>query len=145
MLTSYFLLGCLWKKLGMSSTLHLLHRPHEGVYDSVNHSTLWTILQLLAIIHVLHENSTAAVRAYRQTSEEFTVICGVQLGCVLAPILFNLYFDVAIRMEDHQMQGRGVSMAYLHDAKLMGNRKKLQLETIITDLEYADDMALAYS
>ena len=40
------------------------------------------------------------------------------------------------------MQGRAVSMAYLHDAKFVGNRKKLQLETIITDLEYADDMAL---
>ena len=33
-------------------------------------------------------------------------------------------------------------MVYLHDAKLMCNRKKLQLETIITDLEYTDDMAL---
>ena len=57
-------------------------------------------------------------------------------------------------LEDHQMQGRGVGMAYLHDnmveahcyglhdAKLMGNRKKLQLETIITDLIYANDMVL---
>ena len=57
-------------------------------------------------------------------------------------------------LEDHQMQGIGVGMAYLHDnlvkahcyglhdAKLMGNRKKLQLETIITELEYANDMAL---
>ena len=33
-------------------------------------------------------------------------------------------------------------MAYLYDTKLVGNRKKLQLETVITDLEYADDMAL---
>ena len=33
-------------------------------------------------------------------------------------------------------------MAYLHDAKLVCNRKRLQLETIITDLEYTDDMAL---
>ena len=63
---------------------------------------------------------------------------------MLAPTLFDLYFDVATRMamDDHQMQGRGVSMAYLHDAKLVGNRKKLQLETVITNLEYADDMAL---
>ena len=53
---------------------------------------------------------------------------------MIAPTLFNLHFDVAIgiALEDHQMQGRGVSMAYLHDAKLVGNRKKLQLETIVT-------------
>ena len=31
-------------------------------------------------------------------------------------------------------------MAYLHDTKHWGNRKKLQLDTIITDLEY--DMAI---
>ena len=63
---------------------------------------------------------------------------------MLAPTLFNLYSGVATRMamDDHQMQGRGVSMAYLHDSKLVGNRKTLQLETIIADLEYADDMAL---
>ena len=53
---------------------------------------------------------------------------------MLALTPFNLYFDVAIRMalEDHQMQGRCGSRAYLYDAKLMGNRKKLQLETIIS-------------
>ena len=132
--------------------LYICFIDFKKAYDSVSCNTLWTILQhsyslppkLLAIIHTLHEDSTAAVRAYGQTSEDFTVTSGVWQGCVLAPTLFNLYFDVAIRMalEGHQMQGRGVSMAYLHDAKLVGNRKKLQLETIITDLEYADDTAL---
>ena len=34
------------------------------------------------IIHVLHENGTS----------------GVHQDCVLAPMLFNLYFDVAIHM-----------------------------------------------
>ena len=33
-------------------------------------------------------------------------------------------------------------MAYLLDAQLVGNHGKLQLETLVTDLEYADDMAL---
>ena len=40
------------------------------------------------------------------------------------------------------MMNRGIGVAYLHDAKLVGNRRKLQLETLVTDLEYADDMAL---
>ena len=107
----------------------------KKAYDSVNCNTLWTILQhsynlplkLLAIIRALHEDSAAAVRAYGQTSEDFTVTSSVWQGRVLAPTLFNLYFDVAICMalEDHHMQGRGVSMAYLHDAKLVGNRKRL--------------------
>ena len=63
---------------------------------------------------------------------------------MLAPTLFNLYFDAVIHMalDDHNSQGRGVRVVYLHDAKLVGNRRKLQLETLVTDLEYADDMAL---
>ena len=42
----------------------------------------------------------------------------------------------------HQMMNRGIGVAYLHDTKLVGNRRKLQLETLVTDLEYADEMAL---
>ena len=40
------------------------------------------------------------------------------------------------------MQNKGVGIAYLHNAKLVGNCRKLQLETLVTDLEYGDDMAL---
>ena len=35
-----------------------------------------------------------------------------------------------------------IGVAYLHNANLVGNRKTLQLETLVTNLEYADDMAL---
>ena len=121
-------------------------------YNSVHRDSLWHILQhsyqlpekLLTIIRALHENSTAAVRAYGKTSEKFPVTCGVRQGCVLAPTLFNLYFDVAIRLalDEHRMEEKGVKVAYLHNADLVGNRRILRLETLVTDLEYADDMAL---
>ena len=60
------------------------------------------------------------------------------------PTLFNLDFDMAICMalENGQLKGRGVRVAYLHGAKLVDNRRKLQHEAIISDLEYADAMAL---
>ena len=48
--------------------------------------------------------------------------------------------------DSHRMQNKGVGVSYLHDTKLVGNHRTLQFETLITDLEYADDMALlAYS
>ena len=86
----------------------------------------------------------AAIRCYGKTSDEFAIISGVRQGCVLAPTLFNLYYDVAICMalENSQPKGKGVRVAYLQGAKLVGNRRKLQHEAIISDLEYADDMAL---
>ena len=120
-------------------------------YDSVNRSILWTVLQhcyhlppkFLAIIKALHENTCAAVRSYGKISDQFSVSVCVKQGCVLAPILFNLFFDAVIRIaiNDHR-PGVGLSLSYLLDADLVGNRKKLTSEVSVSDLEYADDMAL---
>ena len=87
---------------------------------------------------------TAAGRLDGKTSKKFPVTCGVRQGCVLAPTLFKLYFDVAIHiaLDEHQLQGKDIKVAHLHDANLVGNRKILKLETLVTNLEYADDMAL---
>ena len=83
------------------------------------------------------------MRAYKRVSESFDVTGGVRQGCVLAPALFNLYFDAAIHMslDSHRVQNKGVGIAYLHNAKLVGNRRKLQLEAL-TDLKYANDTVL---
>ena len=124
----------------------------KKAYDSVHRESLWHILQhsyclppkLLSIMRALHEDSTAAVRAYEKLSDKFSVTSGIRQGCVLAPTLFYFYFDVAIRMAlgEHCQQGSGIRVVYLLDADLVGNRKILKLETLVTDLEYADNMAL---
>ena len=74
-------------------------------------------------MRALHEHSTAAVRTYGKLSGKFSATSSVRQGCVLAPTLFNLYFDVAIRMalEEHRQQGRGIRVAYWLDADLVGN------------------------
>ena len=82
----------------------------KKAYDSVLCESLWRILQhsyclppkLLSIMRALHADSTAAVRAYGKLSDKFSVTSGIRQGCVLAPTLFNFYFDVAIRMEEHR-------------------------------------------
>ena len=65
---------------------------------------------------------------------------------MLAPALFNLYFDIVIRMaiDKHCQEGRGVHIVYHPDAKLVGDHRKMTMETLVTDLEYVDDMALAH-
>ena len=118
----------------------------------VNRNALWHILhysyrvppKLLAIIRALHENSSAAVKAYRKVSDKFPVTSDVHKRCVLAPALFNLYFDIAIHMalDENRSRGMGIKVAYLHYADLVGNRKTLRFKSLVTDLEYADDMAL---
>ena len=61
---------------------------------------------------------------------------------MLAPTFFNYYSDVAIHMALEEHQGRGIKVAYLLDADQVGNRRILNLETMVTDLEFTDDMAL---
>ena len=75
--------------------------------------------------------------------DEFAVTRGVCPGCVLAATL-NLFFnvDICLTLGDGQQQGRGVRVAYLHDGKLVGNHRKLHLEPVVSDLEYAEDRAL---
>ena len=134
------------------------HRPlyicfvdlHKA-YDSINRAALRSVLQycyhlpskLLKIIEALHSNTSATVRTYSKISDHFSVSSDVKHGCVLAPTLFNLYFDSVIRLviTDHQPDV-GVCLSYLLDADLVGNRKKLTSEVSVSDLEYADDMAL---
>ena len=86
----------------------------------------------------------AAIRCYGKTSDEFAITSNAQQVCVLTPTFSNLYFDVAICMalENGQQKGRGVKVAYLCGAKLVGKCRKLQHEAIISDSEYTDDMAL---
>ena len=93
---------------------------------------------------MFHEGSIASVRAYGKISAEFDVTTGVRQGCVLAPTLFNLCFDTitSTALEEYEQVGRGVEMVYLPDAKLVGDRRKLNQDVLVTDLEYADDLAL---
>ena len=68
--------------------------------DSVHRDSLWRILKhtyhrpekLLTVIRALHDNCTAAIRAYGKTSNMFSVTSDICQGCVLAPTLFQLLF-----------------------------------------------------
>ena len=120
------------KARGYHHLLHICFVDLRKAYDSVDRHTLWLVLQhcyhlppkLLTIIKALHDHTSAAVRSYGKISDLFSVSVGVKQGCVLAPTLFNLFFDAVIRLaitDNHS----GVCLSYLLDADLVGNRKKL--------------------
>ncbi len=133
------------------SPLHMWFIGLKKAYDSLNRTAMWEVLQctyglprkLISIIRSFHNSSSAEVRAYEKVSEEFVVSSGVRQGCVLAPILFNMYFDAVSHMalEEHSSQGRRILMLYQPEAKLVGNRG-FNCETQLSDLEYADDVNL---
>jgi len=129
--------------------LHICFVDLRKAYDSVDRHTLWLVLQhcyylplkLLTIIKALQDHTSATVRSYGEISDPFSVSVGVEQVRVLAPTLFNLFFDAMIWLaiaDNHS----GVRLSYLLDADLVGNRKKLTSDVSVSDLEYADDMAL---
>ena len=82
-------------------------------YDSVNRTLLWTALarfgvpqNMISVIRQFHDDMRACVRLDdRVCSRWFAVQQGLRQGCVLAPLLFNIFFAAVIRGL-HASQGR---------------------------------------
>ena len=132
------------------SPLYLCFIDLKKAYDSVNREALWATLRkrygipskLVHILASLHEGTKGVVRAYGKVSDEFPIMNGIRQGDILAPTLFNLFFDAVIDMAVSKHPGHGVKMWFNTDAMLVGSRKKMKECVMIQDLEYADDMCL---
>ena len=79
-------------------------------FDTVNRETLWVILSKLGcptkvvnLIRKLHDGMTGQVLSCGEASEPFSISNGVKQGCVLAPVLFNLFFACAL---NHALRDR---------------------------------------
>ena len=126
-----------------------IHRPQQSI-DSVSRTALWSVLEqryhfppkLIRILKAIHFDTKAKVRAYGCLSEPFQIRNGVRQGDVLAPTLFNIFFNAVLSkaLEDHERDG--VKILYHPEAELVGSRKRMAHETLIQDFEYADDVCL---
>ena len=62
--------------------------------------------------------------AYGKVSEEFLIKSSDWQGDVLAPTLFNLYFDAVILMALAQHPGCGLKEVFNQEVELVGSRRK---------------------
>ena len=124
-------------------------------FDSVDRSMLWIVLRkcgcppkFIDILKQFHEGMTVRVKIAGCESEPFEVSRGVKQGCVLAPVLFNIYIQVVTRLLQAQLgTNYGVNIIYRMDRSLF-DLQKLKVRTKISrtgflELQYADDCALA--
>ena len=129
----------------------------KKAFDTVDRSLLFSILErfgcppvFLGLLRALHTGNTAVVRVGGSHSDSFGVTMGVKQGCVLAPVLFNVFLlTVTLLSVRHaQTHGRsaGVRVRYRCDGgafrlgRLRASGRTQQL--VVRDLQYADDAAI---
>ena len=123
-------------------------------FDTVNRELLWNVLskfgvpyKFLTILKSLHDNMTACVSVGGSKSEPFNVEVGVKQGCVLAPVIFNIYLTAVTLLSHQQMNpDDGVKIQFRLDGNLF-NLRRLQAQTKteiahFLELQYADDCAV---
>ena len=94
-------------------------------FDSVDRSLLWDVLarfgvppRMLAVIRQSHDGMQAYVRLNDgECSNKFDVGQGLRQGCVLAPLLFNMFITAILRVSEK---------GFLADAAITDNMVQLQ-------------------
>ena len=124
-------------------------------YDSVDRTLLWTVLArfgvpqiMISVIRQFHDSMRACVRLDdRVCSRWFAVEQGLRQGCVLAPLLFNIFFAAVINVASTRFRAdKGImdGLVHLRKKRGAGGRGKATvgesvLATPLWGMLYADD------
>lgn len=108
---------------------YLCFIDYTKAFDCVQWHNLWRILEemgvprhLISLIKSLYGNNRAYVRVENELTDPFQVEKGVRQGCILSPLLFNIYGEWVMRRALEDWTG-GVTL---------GGKK-------FNNLRYADD------
>lgn len=123
-------------------------------FDTVNREMMWRVMhkfgcpnKFIAVVRAFHDGMNASVSIGGEETEAFGVERGVKQGCVIAPVLFNIYLAAASTLfRERSPPGRGVGLTYRLDGSLF-NLRRLRAHTRVShdevfELQYADDCVL---
>src|SRR6218665_2077256 len=116
----------------MRNTGNMCYIDFRKVLDSVWRKGLWRVMRhygypekIIRLLENAFKDTFSAVRVNGELSEWFETVMGVLQGCVLSPLLFNIFLEMSMAMAlDGSNEG----------ADIAGER--------IGDLRFADDIAL---
>ena len=125
-----------------------MFRDLKKAYDSIPRATMWLVLAkngvpdvMISVIKSLHDNIHAGISLDGNLAT-IEVSNGLRQGCVLAPNIFILFFNVVIWCWQQCCTQLGVKFLYKCGGKLMGERTRAPSTSWITELRFADDAAI---
>ena len=125
-------------------------------YDSVPRLALWRSMEtlgipptLIAIVRSFHDGMEASVLAAGGETEPIQVGNGLRQGCIMAPVLFNLYLTLVVVRWRSVLRdidpAIGVDVRFKIAGKLFLSSTRRSVgaldATLVSDVEYADDAA----
>ena len=124
----------------MQQELWMIFVDFTKAYDTIVRERMWMVMRemgapehFIAKVAALQEATHVKVRIGSLLGEEFRTKLGLRQGCVLAPVLFNLYLDSIMRRVQQDLHG--VSVKVSED----GMPKR---EIHVAESRFADDMTL---
>ena len=116
-----------------NTPLYLAFVDYKKAFDSVKHRKLWRLLRRMGVcattvrtMKSLYSSQTAAVKVEGELSDWFDVSKGVRQGCLVSPLMYNLYSEEVLRKSADDMSWIGI--------RISGRQ--------INNLRYADDIVL---
>ena len=121
-------------------------------FNTVSRDGLWKILarlgcpqKFITILRQLHEGQQGQVKHKGSLSDSFPISNSVKQGCVLAPILFSIFFSIMLREAKDDLPD-GIYILFRSDGSLFNLRRLLArtktIGELIIELLFADDCAL---
>ena len=120
-------------------------------FDTVNREALWVTLsnlgcptKLVNLICQFHDDMTGQMLSDGEASEPISISNGVKRGCVLAPVLCNLFFTCILNHAIRDLE-KGVYLRYrlngsLFDIRRLTAKAKTVKKSLLEAL-FADDCA----
>ena len=100
---------------------------------------------VMVALQTFHVDMTGQVLSNGEQSDPFSISNGVKRGCVIAPVLFNLFFACVLRQAVGNMD-KGVYVRFCYDGSIFDLRrlsaKRKTLNSLIQEALFADDCAL---
>ena len=136
--------------ISLQQRLYIAFVDLRKAFDSVNRAALWAILRasglpepLVRALADLHTDTTCRIKVGASYSRPFIMEWGVQQGCPLAPLLFNIFIDWVVREALAACPDCGVTLQYGFSDRgaLAGPPARGSSEFRLPFLMLADDIA----